>query len=103
MSQNGCGTTTLNPQPLGGSDWAQLEAGTLRFRDPLNKDRRFIPLRLEDAPITGSLAQFLYANWLPQDCAQEQAGTLEPGQRWKCTFGPSKRELVEQRRQKRLT
>jgi hypothetical protein len=51
MSQNGCGTTTLNPQPLGGSDWAQLEAGTLRFRDPLNKDRRFIPLRLDDAPI----------------------------------------------------
>ena len=24
-----------------GSDWAQLEAGTFRFRDPLNKDRRF--------------------------------------------------------------
>jgi len=33
------------------SDWAQLEAGTfgrrnLRFRDPLNQERRFIPLRL---------------------------------------------------------
>ena len=26
-----------------GSDWAQLEAGTFRFRDPLNKERRFIP------------------------------------------------------------
>lgn len=23
-----------------GSDWAQLEAGTFRFRDPLNKERR---------------------------------------------------------------
>jgi hypothetical protein len=34
-----------------GSDWAQLEAGTFRFRDPLNNDRRFIPLRLDDAPI----------------------------------------------------
>jgi hypothetical protein len=33
-----------------GSDWAQLEAGTFRFRDPLNRERRFIPLRLEDAP-----------------------------------------------------
>ena len=37
-----------------GSDWAQLEAGmcgrrNLRFRDPLSKDRRFIPLRLDDA------------------------------------------------------
>src|SRR5881397_3888607 len=25
-----------------GSDWAQLEAGTFRFRDPLNKERRFL-------------------------------------------------------------
>ncbi|MBI5385126.1 MAG: toll/interleukin-1 receptor domain-containing protein [Verrucomicrobia bacterium] len=25
-----------------GSDWAQLEAGTFRFRDPLNQERRFI-------------------------------------------------------------
>lgn len=32
-----------------GSDRAQLEAGTFRFRDPLNKDRRFIPLRLDDS------------------------------------------------------
>ena len=47
-----------------GSDWAQLEAGTFRFRDPLNKERRFIPLRLDDAPIKGSLAQFLFINWL---------------------------------------
>ena len=32
----------------------------VRFRDPLNKERRFILLRLDDAPIKGSLAQFLY-------------------------------------------
>ena len=37
-----------------GSDWAQLESGTFRFRDPLNKERRFLPLRLDDAPIKGS-------------------------------------------------
>ena len=41
-----------------GSDWAQMESGTFRFRDPLNKERRFLPLRLDDAPIKGSLAQF---------------------------------------------
>ena len=40
-----------------GSDWAQLESGTLRtgqrpFRDPLNKERRFLPLRLNDANLT---------------------------------------------------
>ena len=28
-----------------GSDWAQLESGTFRFLDPLNKERRFLPLR----------------------------------------------------------
>ena len=27
-----------------GSDWAQLESGTFRFRDPLNQERRFLPL-----------------------------------------------------------
>ena len=37
-----------------GSDLAQLEFGTfgrgnLPFRDPLNKERRFLPLRLDDA------------------------------------------------------
>jgi hypothetical protein len=41
--------STFNPQLPGGSDWAQLEAGTFRFRDPLNKEGRFIPLRLDDA------------------------------------------------------
>lgn len=46
-----------------GSDWAQLDSGTFRFRDPLNKERRFLPLRLDDAPIKGSLAQFLYIDW----------------------------------------
>jgi hypothetical protein len=48
-----------------GSDWAQLEAGTFRFRDPLNQECRFIPPWLDDAPIKGSLAQFLYINWRP--------------------------------------
>ena len=53
-----------------GSDWAQLESGTFRFRDPLNKERRFLPLRLDDAPIKASLAQFLYINW--QEAVRER-------------------------------
>ena len=60
-----------------GSDWAQLESGTFRFRDPLNKERRFIPLRLDAAPIKGSLAQFLYIDWLPEHHEQEYAKLLE--------------------------
>jgi hypothetical protein len=31
------------------ADWPQLERHTFRFKDPLNHDRRFIPLRLDDA------------------------------------------------------
>lgn len=42
------------------SDWAQLESYTFRFRDPLNRERHFIPLRLDEFPIKGSLAQFLW-------------------------------------------
>jgi small GTP-binding protein len=49
-----------------GSDWVNLEANTFGFRDPLNKKRRFIPLRLDDSPIKGSLAQFLYLDWRPE-------------------------------------
>lgn len=45
------------------SDWAQLEAGTFRFRDPLNKERRFIPLCLDASPVKGSLAQFSHIKW----------------------------------------
>ncbi len=46
--------STFNSQPPRGSDWAQLESGThgrgnLPFRDPLNKERRFLPLRFDDA------------------------------------------------------
>lgn len=59
-----------------GSDWAQLEAGTFRFRDPLNKERRLIPVRLDDAPIKGSLVQFLYIDWRAADREQEYAKLL---------------------------
>ena len=60
-----------------GSDWAQLEASTFRFRDPLNHNRRFIPLRLDDAPIKGSLAQSMYVSWRPHDREQAYAKLLE--------------------------
>jgi WD40 repeat protein len=60
-----------------GSDWSLLEAGTFRFRDPINKERRFIPLRLDEAPVKGSLAQFLYISWRPADRAQQYSKLLE--------------------------
>jgi hypothetical protein len=72
-----------------GSDWAQLESGTFRFRDPLNRDRRFIPLRLDETPLRGSLDQFHYINWLPPQreveyarllasCTNQQGSSSEP-------------------------
>ena len=79
-----------------GSDWAQLEAGTFRFRDPLNKERRFIPLQLDDAPIKGSLAQFLYINWRPADREPEYAKLLEacrPAPRPKVELTEAQRRL----------
>ena len=41
---------------------------------PLNKERRFIPLRLDDASIKGSLAQFLYINWRAENGKREGEG-----------------------------
>lgn len=60
-----------------GSDWTQLESGTFRFRDPVNRDRRFIPLRLDDTAIKGSLGQFLYIDWRPQERDQSYSKLLE--------------------------
>jgi small GTP-binding protein len=59
------------------SEWAHLEAGAFRFRDPLNKDLRFIPLRLDDAPIKHALTPFLYISWLPADRGPEYPKLLE--------------------------
>jgi hypothetical protein len=56
----------------------------LRFRDPLNRERRFtaiphsafnIPHSL-DAPLKGSLAQCPYIDWRPADREQECAALI---------------------------
>jgi small GTP-binding protein len=60
-----------------GSDWAELESYTFLFRDPLNQKRHFVPLRLDAAPIEGSLAQFLYVDWLLEEREQEYSKLLE--------------------------
>ncbi len=49
-------------------------------RDPLNKDRHFIPLRLDNAPIKGSLAQLLYIHWCPQNCGHLPLMQADGGQ-----------------------
>ncbi len=45
------------------SDWVSLERHTLLFRDPANKNRRFIPLLLADCQPPAMLAQFAHLDW----------------------------------------
>jgi hypothetical protein len=46
-----------------GSDWVTLEHQTILFRDPTNKERRFIPLRLDDTEHPDVLRPFAYIDW----------------------------------------
>lgn len=59
------------------SDWAMLESQAFRFRDPVNEERRFIPLRLDKTPIEGALTQISYINWLPKGQRREYTALLE--------------------------
>ena len=60
-----------------GADWSQLEGYTFRFRDPLNKNLRFIPLRLDDTPSKGSIAQFSHIKWRSNESDQEYLKLLK--------------------------
>lgn len=52
------------------SDWVGLERHTALFRDPTNRERRFIPLRLDDCEIKDSLRQFAYVDWREKNESQ---------------------------------
>lgn len=45
------------------SEWVTLERHTALFRDPTNQQRRFIPLRLDDCDVKGSLRLSAYVDW----------------------------------------
>jgi WD40 repeat protein len=55
----GCLVVFMSAEAFG-SDWAALEARTVRFRD-----RRFLPVRLDDSSMRGSLEQLSYVDWRP--------------------------------------
>lgn len=48
------------------SEWMTLERHTALFRDPTNAQRRFIPVRIDEAPIPDTLRQFAYVDWRDQ-------------------------------------
>lgn len=50
-------------QPANKSDWVKLERNTRLFQDPQNKERRFIPVLLEDCQMPATLRRLKYVDW----------------------------------------
>ncbi len=53
-----------------GSPWTGFELQTFQFRDPLNRERRYVVLRLDDTPLKATLAPFLYVDWRNGDAGE---------------------------------
>ena len=53
---------SLGPEATG---WVQYETNAAIFRDPSNRQRRFIPIRIDDVEIPEALRPFAYV-----DCAR---------------------------------
>src|SRR5262249_35117725 len=45
------------------SEWGQFEANTFLFRDPNNRVRRFVPLRLDDHEMEAPRSKYLYIDY----------------------------------------
>jgi WD40 repeat protein len=52
----------LSPEALG-SEWVTLERSTVLFRDPGNKDRRFVPLLLADCDLPDTLRRYKHLDF----------------------------------------
>ncbi|HKH45087.1 MAG TPA: TIR domain-containing protein [Thermoanaerobaculia bacterium] len=56
----------LSPAALA-SDWLHLERGTALFRDPVNAERRFLPVLLEDCDLPDALRRYRYIDLREDD------------------------------------
>jgi len=45
------------------SDWVKMERGTVLFRDPVNRDRRFLPVLAADCEIPDSIKGYAYIDY----------------------------------------
>ena len=45
------------------SDWTRYEAGTFQFNDPENKQRRFIPVRLDESQFPFRIRHHAWLDW----------------------------------------
>lgn len=50
--------------------WRQMEKQTFKFRDPINPERRFIPVRLNDAVLPETLCQLEHLEWKAEQASE---------------------------------
>ena len=53
----------LLSENFGRSEWTNYESGTFLFSDPLNKQRRFIPVRLDNSEVPFRIRHFAQVDW----------------------------------------
>ncbi|HEY3295683.1 MAG TPA: TIR domain-containing protein [bacterium] len=56
------------------SKYVEMERASAQFRDPINNDRRFVPVRLDNCTIPDTLSHYLYVDWRLN--SEEQYGKL---------------------------
>ncbi|HEU0299112.1 MAG TPA: TIR domain-containing protein [Longimicrobium sp.] len=80
----------LSPAALG-SNWVALERSTVLFRDPVNAERRFIPLLLDDCDLPDTLRRYRYVDYRKESRAafKELLAVCRPAE----TAAPSTRQL----------
>ena len=60
-----------------GDEWAQLERQTIPFRDPEDRERQLIPLRLDRSELPVELRQVLAIDWQPEERERAYAQVLQ--------------------------
>ena len=83
-----------------GADWAQLEAQTHRHRDPINRERRFLPLRLDQAPIKMALQATVHIDWNAGDREEAYEALLESSRGQQPRITPEQQAARERQMEK---
>lgn len=70
-----------------GSDWVQMERSTVMFRDPINRERQFLPLLLADCEIPENIKGYAYIDYQQEtdDAFQKLLKACQPEEKEKKT------------------
>lgn len=65
-----------------GSEWVQMELGTVMFRDPVNSERRFLPLLMADCEIPDNIRGYAYIDYRQEsaEAFQRLARACQPAE-----------------------